>query len=370
MEHSIFSPSKLSRIMACPASAYIPDETDPNDAAKRGTRLHQVVVDACDLGIKNLKFVDKEDLELIKACLDYKDGIIKSFNHDEYNTAQEIQVKLNHWNLSEVYGTLDFSIMDYKNKHLHVIDWKFGSGVIVYANMNEQLLAYAAGVLNETQDIEIITLHIFQPSIDHIDTYTLTKGKLINWLAKLREAVTLGKSSKPPVCPGEKQCKWCPIACEARYKQAQQDAREVFAVTNISVPAQIGNDQIAKVLKNIPRLKDFIKKVQIYAHKELEQGRAIPGYKLVSGRSNRKWRDEDLAIKWLDKNLPNTSIFETKLKSCSKLEKLDRSLKKNKEFGSLIIKPQGKANLVEESDKREAIQPSSVAIDVFSDYGI
>jgi CRISPR/Cas system-associated exonuclease Cas4 (RecB family) len=370
MEHSIFSPSKLERIMLCPGSANIQEESVQNKHAAKGTLLHRYVEEADDVGIENVE-MEENDRILVQECLDYKNSIINSMGHDEYTTASESLVSLSHLRVPDVFGTLDYNIIDIRNKHLHIIDWKFGY-ILVYANMNPQELAYAAGVLNTKYDIEFITLHIFQPSRDHIDTYTITPEKLLKWVKKLSQCITLAQSKNPPVVPGEIQCKWCPIAasCKARYKQASQDAKNVFATIQ-ALPKEITSKQVSSILKVIPRLQDYIKQIQVFATQELEHGNSIPGYKLVSGRSIRKWSvDENEIIAWCDKHIPDIVIFETNLKSISKFEKADKSLKKNKGFQKLIIKPQGKAILAEISDKRAAIQPSSVAIDVFDEYKI
>lgn len=370
MEHSIFSPSKLERIMLCPGSANIQEESIQNKHAAKGTLLHRYVEEADDVGIENVE-MEEDDRILVQECLDYKNSIINSMGHDEYLTASEKKVSLSYLNVPDVYGTLDYNILDIRNKRLHIIDWKFGY-ILVNATMNPQELAYAAGALNINYDIEFITLHIFQPSRDHIDTYTLTPEKLKKWVKELSQCITLAQSKNPPIVPGEAQCRWCPIAasCKARYKQASQDAKNVFATVQ-ALPKEITPKQISSILKVIPRLQDYIKQIQIFATQELEHGNSVPEYKLISGRSIRKWGiDEDIIIKWLTKNTPDIDPFDISLKSISKLEKVDKSLKKNKDFQKMVIKPQGKATLVHISDKREAIQPSSVAIDVFSDYKI
>lgn len=372
MEHSIFSPSKLERIMLCPGSASVKTEDTQSKYAAKGSLRHRYVEEADDVGIGNIDFQDKEDKPLIQDCLDYKNSIINSFGHTDYLTSSEKTVSLSHLEVPDVYGTLDYSILDIRNKHLHIIDWKFGY-IIVFANMNPQELAYAAGALNSQHEIEYITLHIFQPTREHIDTFMITPEKLKRWVKKLSQCVSLAQSKNPPIIPGEIQCKWCPITatCKAKYKQSSQDAKNVFAAIQ-NLPDEITAKQVSGILKVIPRLQDYMKRMQTHAVRELEHGRKIPGYKLVTGRSIREWVDENTAINWMSLYADNQDIeiFESKFKSCSKLEKLDKSLKKNKDFGKLIFKPQGSATLVVESDKREAIQPSSNAIDVFDKYSI
>ena len=187
MEHSIFSPSKLERIMLCPGSANFKSEDKQSKYAAKGSLLHRYVEEADDVGIENVR-MEAEDEILIQECLDYKNSIINAMEHEEFITTSETLISLSSLDLPDVYGTLDYSILDIQNKHLHIIDWKFGY-ILVSAFMNPQGLAYAAGAMNSSHDIKYITIHIFQPTRDHIDTFTITPEKIRKWTKTLSKAL-------------------------------------------------------------------------------------------------------------------------------------------------------------------------------------
>jgi hypothetical protein len=113
-------------------------------------------------------------------------------------------------------------------------------------------------------------------------------------------------------------------------------------------------------------VSDAIKSIRLYLQTELEKGRGVPGLKLVQGRANRKWVNENDAITWLAKNTSIEELFKSKLRSPSQFEKEARNLKKSEGFKKLYEKPPGKITMVPESDGRPAIQTDSGAIDVFS----
>jgi len=370
--HSNFGPSRLERIILCPGSVQMSSTvTEPivSSYAQEGILLHQATDEAQNIGINEITYISEEQKSLVRECLDYKQSIITGLGHTDYTTAQEIQINLASWGIPEIWGTLDLAITDNLTRCVHIIDWKFGSGVMVSAWENPQLLAYAAGYVGWPTDIQEIVLHIYQPAIEHIDKFRLYIEDLRDWVHMVAaKAIALAQSKKPPLKPGIKQCRWCAVAatCRARYIQAQQDASRIFQLAQ-NLPKPITPNEIAELIKIAPRYEKYIKSLMTYAHQELEHGRPIPGFKLVRGKANRAWsKSETETALWLGKNTEIEDIYSSKIISPAQAEKLDKSLKKNSIFATLWDKPLGKSTLVPDSDPRPAIQPSSVATSVFA----
>ena len=147
-----------------------------------------------------------------------------------------------------------------------------------------------------------------------------------------------------------------------------ENAQTIFSAYK-ELPS-ITPEQLSKALKAAHEYDGYIKALRLHAHAELNSGHPFPEYKLVRGRSTRKWDDEKKAEDWLAEF---TAIGEKKLFTPGKFispaqaEKLDRSLKKNDDFKGLINKPLGKPMLVDEDDKRDAIEPAS-AVEAFSEF--
>lgn len=129
-------------------------------------------------------------------------------------------------------------------------------------------------------------------------------------------------------------------------------------------------EEIANVLDLIPELKQFIKDIQVVAQQKLQNGTPIPGYKMVHGKGSREWVDEKQLVKWLlsETELEADDLYKSELKSPAQIEKLDSTLKKDKDFIKHYRKLKGNAIMVGESDPREAIKPEVEAAKVFTAF--
>lgn len=377
-EHAEFSPSRLSRIIACPGSVALIKanniQSKSNIYAEQGTKLHEYTHKALEFG--NTEFGDLNDDEkfLVNECIDYFNILMQTKSPEVTRTKFEQLVKLESWGIPEVWGTSDAIIIDPIKRHLDVIDWKFGSGVQVYAKENSQLLAYAAGVTHwpVKYPIQTITIHVVQPALDHYDTWDIDIEYLYNWVhSTLAEAIR-GSMSEPPIFnPGVEQCRFCEAAkaakCDVLYQKVQADAAKIFE--HAKLKAQIGPKDIMNLLELFPLVEKIAKGYRLYIEEEFLHGRGklFPKFKLVRGRANRKWRDEKQVISWLNQYTEIENIFNSKLCSPSQIEKLDKTLKRNQIFQGLYEKPEGKTSLVSITDKRPAVNTISTATDAFSD---
>jgi hypothetical protein len=362
--------------MNCPGSVELIDSlletnTVPKETksvyAEHGTFLHKVTDDYHKHGKSVLQGLELDDKALVQECISYLNILRKSKGHSSLFEKNEHIVKLDKWGIPDVWGTCDFTIVDMMKRHADVIDWKFGSGEIVYAEWNPQLLAYAAGTIGWPTTVQTVTLHIVQPAIDHFDTWDLTTNELYEWVhGKL--AVAINKCATPgaQIIPGYKQCRWCEAAnhCITRYNWVQDTAAKLFHAEKLLATAPDIKD-LMELVSQGPAVEKAIKSIISYVQTEMEKGVSVPGYKLVRGRSNRKWLDEKKTIEWLSKNTNIEELFTSKLRSPSQFEKEVITLKKNEDYKKLFHNPPGKIAIAPETDKREAIEPNKSAVDVF-----
>ena len=379
--HAVCSPSQLYRILACPASiqeSLNAPISPPSSYAQHGTMLHDVMADYLT---KNPAYKPKfaalpiEDQNAIEDALDYVRDIFKSADVDSAKMAVEGKVDLKQWDIDYVYGTLDLSIY-IPEEALHVIDWKFGSGVSVAAEWNEQLLTYAAGSMAKygivwSKTTIPVFIHVVQPFINNYDVWEITSLGVSGWVVDnlepgLRHAMS--PEGKKEFHPGEKQCRWCPAAmtCRARLAGAQKVAKDIF-----KIHSQVSTATKAELADILVRAKDVAKyasQIEKYAMAELSAGREFPGFKLIRGKANRTWIDPDRAWAWLNGNssIPEDKLYSKKIISAAQAEKLDRLLKKDKQFQDLYHKPEGKIKMAPEDSKAEAITPSTEAAAKFA----
>ncbi len=281
-------------------------------------------------------------------------------------------------------GTLDVAKL--KPKKAVIIDWKYGTGVRVFAEWNTQELLYLAGIFEEFDfiyDFQEFELWIAQPRLKHWDKFTLTRQELLDWMvwAKARAKKAWQRKNRKYTV-GIKQCTWCKRRDDCRAKAAQlaDIADESFEETTISE-----EDAKALVVFTPPRSMETtvtrlttLELAQLYRWRKMfEQwfrrmgeillergidGEDVGDYYITQGRSFRKWKSEKKIVSKLSLlGIPETEIFERKIKSPNQMEKVLREYgfrgKMLEEYLELFIdRPPGKPTLVRKGeDEREAI---------------
>ena len=381
MEHSNYSPSRLSRIIKCPGSVKLINDLmvtktvgpeKSSSYAEHGTHLHKVLDRYKSGGTDEFKQLVKDDQFLIMECVDYLEILIASLGHNNYGIQSECKVDLKSWGIPDVWGHLDYQVYDSIKRHIDVLDWKFGAGVQVYAKENPQMMSYAAGAIGWPTSIQTITLHVVQPAIENFDTYQLTVEELYDWVhGTLAIAINKASSDSEEFNPGVDQCRWCEAKnhCWTRLEFAIETAIELFDA-QLSLAKCPTPESLIELIKKGPAVEKAIKDIRLYIQTEMLRGVEFPGLKLVRGRANRKWKDELATIKWLNENTELEDIFNSKLLSPNQIEMLAKPLKKNEKFTDLYETPDGKVTLVHESDRRPAIESTTKAVDVFADYKV
>lgn len=284
-------------------------------------------------------------------------------------------------------GTADALIL--RPGHAHVVDLKYGRGVQVNAFENEQLMLYALGVLNDYDylyDFQSFTLHIVQPRLDHIDTWTVSRAELELFAAKVRQAVILITTAADPefddamdlLSPGEKQCRWCKVkaTCPALANMVAESVGvagiDDFADLNadtISDPSALTmRTHLSHAMSVVGLVEDWCRATRAETERNLLlDPTSVPGWKLVQGRRGaRAWANESEAEALLRKTfrLKVEDAYNLKLISPTQAEKLlADSPRKWKKAQALITQSEGKPSVAPESDKRPAITVGAVASD-------
>lgn len=377
--HAVLSASGAHRWMHCTPSALIeaglPDTT--SEAAKEGTLAHEIAEQKLrgyfkpdnafrDAVIKKLKqdaLYQPEMDGYTDAYLDYCKAAALEWEKAPY-IAIERKLDLSEYILGG-FGTADCIMIG--DRRLRVIDFKYGKGVPVSAEDNEQLKIYALGVIaayRQLFDIDFIEMSIFQPRISNISTCTMPIGDLLAFGEVVKQQAALAIKGEGKQTPGD----WCRF-CRARAQcvaRAEKNVEMAFR-TRDSI-ALMTNDEIGGFLERGRDVARWLKDLEDYALRQCLAGKSVPGWKAVEGRGSRMWKDMDQAFSRLEKNgFDEAVLYERKPLSLAQTEKLVGKKQLNDLVGDLIEKKPGKPTLVEESDKREPITNVVKAAEAFKE---
>lgn len=365
--HARLSASSSKQWLMCPPSIKL-SEGMPNqssDYAREGTLAHEFseAILRKELGVitkqKYNSIVKKiKANELYAPDMDdyvgrYVDVVMEKIgeaNSPEAVHKIEQRLDFSKW-VPQGFGTGDAVLID--NGIIEIIDLKYGKGVPVSAIDNSQMRLYALGAISEFSffyEIEKVKMTIVQPRLDSVSTDEMTADELLKWADEyLKPRAELAMKGEGEFCAGD-HCKFCKAnaICRARAEKNLEIAKYDFAT-----PPTLDNDEIAYILTISDDLSKWVKDVEAYALQQALQGQSFPGYKVVEGRSNRKWKDEDEVGKLLIANgFQENIIYTKKLDGIGKIEKAIGKKKTNELLGNLIIKPSGSPTLVVETDKR------------------
>jgi len=374
LEHSPVGPSSLAAIILCPGrvrmSEGIKDTT--SFAAAQGTVAHEIGEKKLKgkrypkVGISKIQDgheidIEKDMIDAVKVYVNHINSLKKGMDL-HYTESIETSNSLAFLGLPEVFGTADYSL-SIPFHTLYIRDYKHGSGVMVEAEGNPQLMAYALIAGQEMiETYDKINMGIVQPRTrdgEPIKVWETTPKDLLAWANDvLTPTVNLALSDNAPLNPGSKQCQWCrakdicPVLAKKAMTIAQEDFKDFADFKPDQVVGSTPIEQVAKVYSQLPLLKQFIKAVEARVFNTLSVGDPVKGFKLVKGRRSRSWGDEIKAVKTLRQL--NIDPYEMKLLTPAKAEKqLDKDGKK--EVKRLISVSEGKPSIVKETDKREAI---------------
>ena len=250
----------------------------------------------------------------------------------------------------EGFGTGDLVIV--ADGVIEVVDFKSGRGVRVDAHRNSQLMLYALGALLEFDslyDIHHVRMTIVQPRLNNLSSYEMEADELLRWAeTEVHPKAQLAYEGKGEFCAGE----WCRF-CKARYtcrKRSEYHMR--LAARDFKQPDLLSDEEIADILPVAESLNSWVQDLMAYATQEAVDGKHWPGYKLVAGRTVRKYTSEAEVIRAATE-AGYTDIYKTTLLGVGDLEKRLGRKKFSEVLGKYVVKPQGAPTLVPETDPRK-----------------
>ena len=256
------------------------------------------------------------------------------------------------------FGTGDCIII--ADKKLHIIDFKYGMGVLVDVVENPQMKLYSLGALeiyDSLYDIEEVSMTIFQPRRENVSTWTISVDELNDWAEnELKPKAQKAYDGEGEYLPGE----WCTF-CRAAVKcRARAEEKLKLAESEFKMPPLLTDYEIEEVLSKLSDLTKWANEIIAYAtDAAINHGKEWHGFKVVEGRSVRKYKDEDAVAETAKAN-GYKDIFRQSLITLTEMQKLMGKTKFQEILGGLIYKPSGKPTLVPASDKRPAMNVSNV----------
>ncbi len=272
----------------------------------------------------------------------------------------ERKVDYSRW-VPKGYGTCDLLVL--ANGVINGVDLKFGKGLRVDAQDNSQLRLYALGaseMFSHLVKVTEVVMTIMQPRLGHISKEVLSMAELQDWAERIvAPAATLAWNGQGNFVPGD-HCRWCrgKEVCAARAQHNLELARFDFAE-----PETLDDESIAYLLEKAARLHAWVKDVEAYALRQALQGRKFIGYKLVAGRSARKFADaQQVADALVQSGIPVNVVYAPReLNNMTAIETAVGRKKFAQILGDLIVQSPGKPTLVPLEDKRPEFTPAASA---------
>jgi hypothetical protein len=373
-DHSIFGPSSASIWLNCtPAARFgAKFEKKSSDYADEGTLCHDIAADLLNYRLKRLskreylvnlaahrshRLYDPFEMERhAEAFVNYVLEILYLYQQKGWaDIYVETRVDYSHV-VQEGYGHLDVAIISPKT--IDVIDLKYGKGVPVSAIVNPQLGLYAIGVIEDQRfidEFEKLNLHIFQPRIDNISVFNTTVQECIKWAqGTVKKKAALAFKGEGDFNAGS----WCRFCAALPKCKTAADRHTSLAKLDFKLPYELDNDEVAEVLLLGETLVNWYTSVKEYATAEARKGAKFPGFKMVNGKSNRRYaegKQEDI-IKALKKaGYTDDQIKKSSLLGIGEMEKLLGDAGFTKLLGKYVVKPPGAPALVPETDRRSAM---------------
>lgn len=361
-KHAYLSASSSHRWLSCPPSARLcaekPDQTSPY--AKEGTDAHTLceykVLTALGKKVTDpVPDLDFYSAEMENCASKYGSYVMEQLEQirlicPDPQIMVEQRLDFSRW-VPDGFGTGDCIIV--ADDILHIIDYKHGLGILVEADHNPQMMCYALGALelfDGIYDISTIRMTIFQPRRDNVSTFECTKEELLAWADNtLAPTAALAFDGQGEFSAGE-HCQFCKVKATCR-KRAEHNLE--LAKYDFAMPDILDRFEIAAILEKVDTLTSWASDIKEYALQQALSGVTYEGFKVVEGRANRKYSDEEaVAFRVKDAGF---DPYEKKVLGITAMTSLLGKKKFEELLGSLVINPQGKPALVPDSDKRPAM---------------
>lgn len=361
IKHAVLSASSSHRWLNCTPSAQLERNFENKDttAAAEGTAAHEwceyKLRKALGKKVGNPPVSEYDSQEMHDCTDDYVTYILELLEAAKKDCSDPLLLIEQRLDFSQYvpdgFGTGDCLIIS--DDTLHIIDFKYGVGVLVESENNPQMMLYALGALSlydSLYDIKKVSMTIFQPRRENISAWTISISELLDWAKnELQPKAQLASKGEGEFCTGE----WCTF-CRAKVKcRARAEACLELAKYEFQMPPLLEDYEIEEILEKIDTLIDWAGKIKDYAFNAALRGKQWNNFKLVEGRSNRKYTDEKAAAEAVIKY--GKDPYEHKILGITAMTKLLGKKQFEELLGGLICKPQGKPTLAPMSDKRPAI---------------
>ena len=361
-KHAVLSASSSHRWLSCTPSARLEQEFEDREteAAAEGTAAHALCEHKLRRALKmqSRRPVSQYDCEEMETCTDgYVQFVLETLAEAKRHCADPIVSIERRLDFScyvpEGFGTGDCVII--ADHTLHIIDFKYGQGVLVEAENNPQIMLYALGALcayDALYDVDEVAMTIYQPRQENISTWTISVDALKAWAKEvLTPRARLAFEGKGDYRPGA----WC-VFCRATVKcRARAEEKLALAQYEFAQPPILSDSEIEDILGRLDDLTRWAEEIRAYAQDAaVNHGKQWRGYKVVEGRSIRKYTDETAVIEAANA-AGYHDIFRKTLLPITEMEKLMGRQDFAKILGGLVAKPAGKPTLVPVSDKRPPI---------------
>ena len=360
--HALLSASSANRWLQCPASIRLCEKMADSTSvyAEVGSEAHALYeyllkvklgTDATD-PTADLAHLDAEMQECAEGYVAYVFEKLETAKQTCKDPVVMVEQKLDfsRW-VKDGFGTADCVIV--ADDTLTVIDFKYGQGVEVTAEQNPQMMLYALGSLclfESLYDISQVNMCIYQPRKANVSEWSMHATNLLHWAeGTLKPVAEVAYAGGGEFKSGE-WCRFCKAraTCRCRAKANLEVARADFAP-----PATLEDAEIADILLKLDDIKAWCEDVKSYALAQALKGKKWQGFKLVEGRSARKFTDDALVAKAVSD--AGYEPYEQKLKGITSMTRMLGKKQFEEVLGALTVKPAGKPTLVKEDDKRQEI---------------
>ena len=360
--HAVLSASSSERWLHCPPSARLCEsyEDKGSDYAAEGTDAHEL----CEYKLRKALGMEAQDPtenltwfneEMSDCANGYAAYVLEQVEAAKQTCADPVvlieqRVDFSRW-VESGYGTADCIII--ADGTLQIIDYKHGLGVLVSAEENPQMQCYALGALelfDDIYDIDSVRMTIYQPRRDNVSTYEISKDELYRWADEvLKPTADLAFVGDGNFLCGE----WCGF-CKAKHDcRARADANMELARYDFKLPPLLTDEEVEEILSRVDDFIAWASDIKDYALQQAISGKEWNGWKLVEGRSNRKYTNETAVAGAVTD--AGFDPYERKVLGVTAMQKLLGKSRFEELLAAYIEKPQGKPTLVPESDKRPAM---------------
>ena len=373
--HAILSASSSHRWLNCPPSARLCEtyEDKGSDYAAEGTDAHSLCeyklrialgMEATD-PTEHLTWYNEEMLDCANGYASYILELVEAAKETCADPVVLIEqrVDFSRW-VEQGFGTSDAIIIS--DRTLHVVDYKHGLGVLVDADNNPQMMCYALGALelfDAIYDIDTVAMTVYQPRRQNVSTFKMSKDDLYRWAEEvLKPTAELAFSGDGNFLCGE----WCGF-CKAKHEcRARAEANLMLAQYDFKLPPLLEDTEIEVILSRADQLVSWINDIKEYALQQAISGKEWTGFKLVEGRSNRRYTDEAAVTQAVTN--AGFDPYERKLLGITAMQKLLGKSRFDELLSPYIEKPQGKPTLVPESDNRPVMNNAKTDFMEENDY--